>query len=48
MLQKMGSIMFFGVASLCFGHTKTHLLLQKGEGIPPVWNEFIMKKDIEN
>ena len=40
--------MFPGVASLCFGSTKTHLLPKKGEGIPMVWNEIIMKKDIEN
>jgi hypothetical protein len=43
MLQKMGIIMFFGVASLCFGSTKTHLFPKKGEEIPLVWNETIMK-----
>ncbi len=40
----MGSIMFLGVASLCFGSTKTHSLPEMGEGIPLVWNENDIKK----
>jgi|LSQX01.2.fsa_nt_gb hypothetical protein len=48
MRQKMGYLMFPGVASLCFGSTKTRLLPEKGEEIPMVWNEIIMKNDIEN
>ena len=44
MPQKMGSIMFLGVASLCFGSTKTHLLPKKGEEIPLVWNENDIEK----
>lgn len=44
----MGYLMFLGVASLCFGSTKTRLLPKKGEEIPPVWNEITMKNDIQN
>ncbi len=40
--------MFLGVASLCFGSTKTRLLPpEKGEEIPPVWNKITMKNDIQ-
>ena len=44
MPQKMGCLMFLGVAGLCFGRTKTHLLPKKGEVIPPVWNENDLEK----
>ena len=44
----MGYLMFPGVASLCFGSTKTRLLPEKGEEIPMGCNDIKIKYDIEN